>query len=434
VTVEGGTFGGATIYGGFAGSGSTTGNVVTLKDGNLTNVDIYGGNKGADNNVLIVDKFAGTIGGVDKFSEYIFVLPEGFSAGESVLTVGKAVRFDAITKIELDPAKNKFKNGEEIILIRGGSGSQYGDIDGKTVEVDDGSNWIAVVSGDVLRARKESDGTTSPDIDNIVSPPPLKIDPNNFSVNEVITVKDKSGNPVKITDIINSVKNAAELDKLNNMGLSANVNKDDGTLVVSGTAVDVGLVEIEVNLEGGAKVTIELTVLPLESVGIPPSVLNTENPETWTGTVAGSKNPDGTLGFTLNIPLALSDLELAALRDGKISTEAFVNLTSGKTDEAHLTLDKLKTRGETWVENAYIVTRGETPDIAKDSVDRIGYRIGIHQYDQKSVNVPLIKTGLKGNAGGGVGRSKGSGGCNAGLGAGVLLCAALATALRRKKG
>ncbi|MDR1885293.1 MAG: hypothetical protein LBQ56_03390, partial [Synergistaceae bacterium] len=64
--------------------------------------------------------------------------------------------------------------------------------------------------------------------------------------------------------------------------------------------------------------------------------------------------------------------------------------------------------------------------------------IGIHQYDQKSVNVPLIKTGLKDKGSTGVvGRSKGSGGCDAGLGAlgaGVLLCAAFVTALRRKKG
>lgn len=245
------------------------------------------------------------------------------------------------------------------------------------------------------------------------------------TVDEQITVTDTSGNAITVTDIPETPANTAAETTLGNMGLSIRV--ENGKVVVSGTAVDIGDVTFTVNVVGAngkaGTTTVRIQLHPiLHDTG--PAV--DTFPSGWNGSMSTTTDDSGNklYTFTLFVPLDIAAHEATLLREvGATANNARVTGTEA--------VDAVERQVAKGAENAvkYVKITGETdtPDNAR--ITSVTYRLGIHRYTQQT-DVVLADTGavpddepLS---------SSSSSGCDAGA-AGILALFACALIARGRK-
>jgi predicted outer membrane repeat protein len=241
------------------------------------------------------------------------------------------------------------------------------------------------------------------------------------TVEESIQVTGTDGKKLIVEEIPES-ENAPALQKLKEMGLSADVV--GGEVVIKGEAVDIGTVTLTVTLENGETATVTFTVSPIEET----TTKADTTASNWTGSLTESQSADGSAvySFTVFVPIDLTGDE--------ISKAADVNATiSGVTSGGVVSITSQKTgygRGDG--EGAFVKISGTTTDPAGVAITGVTYRIGIRKYSQ-AMNVKLadIPDLAAAEAGDGSGSSSG-GGCDAGLGFSLIATAGLALAKAAK--
>jgi hypothetical protein len=266
------------------------------------------------------------------------------------------------------------------------------------------------------------------------------------SVNVTIPVTDSNGQQVAVTSLADTSVNDEAQVKLAEMGLSAEII--GGEVVVAGEAVDIGAVTLEVVLESGETTTVTFAVNPLPPV--PATSVNVA-PASWTGALSESVGADGApaYAFRVDIPLDLKDEEITLISNLNVSTSADVTF-SGNVDNYSAAIVLTSGEGSGPVsrgagEGVFIETGGTTADPDSVTVERVSYRIGIHQYEQET-NVKLTDANLivesddddydydYDSSGSGSGDSdSGDVGCNSGAFGFVGLTLICAVARRRKR-
>lgn len=252
----------------------------------------------------------------------------------------------------------------------------------------------------------------TPEPDPVIVPPVNnpELGPNG-ELDITIPVTDTDGNTLTVVEITETENNAAALNALLDMGLFADVV--NSALSISGTAVDIGTVTLEVAARNAQGVLETTTVTVL----ITPILRHTDTkvddePGTWTGelTVAEDENGARTYTFVLYVPVEITQADAqraqdvdATLNGGTLSNAAF---TPARTDIA---------RG---ADAQYIQVTGTTSDPDGVYVSEITYRLGVHKYIQ-AMQVKLSDTDITDKTGGGAGG--GSSGCAAGTGVMALL-------------
>lgn len=259
---------------------------------------------------------------------------------------------------------------------------------------------------------KPTDPTTpSEPADPTPSAPVTATPQNDGTVSATVPLQDAAGNKATATAIPETTENAAALEQLEKMGLTAEVV--GGQLVVSGTATDIGIVELTVEVEasdgGKETVTVQVTVAPVQHASAPDV---DAKPTSWTGTVTDE-------GFTLYIPFIatgpVSDLSISASN----ATLAPVTIVTSReaTDRA---ATGGRGAGERWIK-----VTGTAADLSEARIIGVSYRLGIHRYTQ-ALNVKPSDTGVTDKTTDqSVDTNGGGSGCNTGVGLSALILLAL---------
>jgi hypothetical protein len=238
-------------------------------------------------------------------------------------------------------------------------------------------------------------------------------------VSVTIPVTGSDGNKVIVTEIP-EVTNEGALAQLEAIGLEVSIV--DGEIVIDGTAVDIGTVELVVVLANGETETITFTVDPIGEAG---TKTNT-TPSAWTGSLASAGS--GAYTFTVYVPIDLVADEISKAKD------VDATLVGGsKSGAVTITTQKSGEPGRGAGENAFVKITGATTDPDNVAVTAVTYRVGIHKYTQ-AMNVKLADTAVTSEpeTPASPSGSGGSSGCDAGAGSALLLLAGLALAKKKR--
>jgi predicted outer membrane repeat protein len=222
-----------------------------------------------------------------------------------------------------------------------------------------------------------------------------------------------SGGEKLIVEDIPAADNASALEKLEKMGLAAGV--ENGEVIISGEAVDIGTVTLAVVLENGETATVTFSVSPIEETAANADTTASN----WTGSLEESQDADGaaSYAFIVYVPISLTSDE--------ISSAADVDATIvGGTRSGAVTITTQKTGaggGRGAGESAFVRIPGTTSDPAGVTITGVTYRVGIRKYSQ-AMSVKLSDTAVTSTVSPSQsGGSSGGGGCDVGLSFPLLL-------------
>lgn len=133
VSITGGTLTRLSIYGGYTGSGTVSGNTVeiggSVNPANFTGISLYGGYAGASgtstNNTLEL-RVSGLAASLGYFQNLNFHVPASLTAGQTMLTGSASLGNPApVVSVEIESG-SPLKVGDQIVLIDASAGSMSG--------------------------------------------------------------------------------------------------------------------------------------------------------------------------------------------------------------------------------------------------------------------------------------------------------------------